>query len=183
MQNTLSLPPFRPSENEDPILNVVIAYEDFETGKQAKNTYDHLVDQLGEEFRFNNQMWKFDVLTVPKLKEMAAKDAAAADVIIIAAHGKSDLPREVKSWLEMAFAEGIHALGLVALFDHDVQESPAQTYLASIAESAHLAFFSSPGDLNKTETGLGGSRTGSDTWSFLTDGLEDRNVSRWGINE
>jgi len=58
---------------------VVIAYEDFETGKQAKRTFDFLAEQLKDECQFTNQMWKFDVLNIPKLREMAAKDAAGAE--------------------------------------------------------------------------------------------------------
>src|SRR5262245_57788797 len=98
MQNTLTFPPLKSAERESaPTFNVVIAYEDFETGKNAKKTYDFLVEHLGHECEFSNQMWKFDVLALPKLKEMAARDAADADIIIISAHGTSELPPEVKS--------------------------------------------------------------------------------------
>jgi len=48
--------------NQIPIFNVVIAYEDFETGKTCEGTYDFLVNNLRHECRFENQMWKFDVL-------------------------------------------------------------------------------------------------------------------------
>ena len=90
MQSSLAIAPMKPSDLEaNPMFNVVIAYEDFETGKRAKKTYDFLVENLGHDARFSNQMWKFDVLTIPKLREMAAKDATAADIIIISCHGAS----------------------------------------------------------------------------------------------
>src|SRR5215472_17322151 len=99
---TFSLPSIGSSDIEvNSTLNVVIAYEDLETGKRAMKTYDYLVEHLGEQCLFANQMWKFDVLAVPKLREIAARDAAAAEIIIIAAHEGRDLPTEVKSWIEM----------------------------------------------------------------------------------
>src|SRR5262245_65262142 len=101
MQNTLNFPSLRSTGGEgDLTFNVVIAYEDFETGKNAKKTYDFLVEHLGHECVFSNQMWKFDVLTLPKLKEMAISDAREADIIIISAHGNNDLPPQVKAWIE-----------------------------------------------------------------------------------
>ena len=111
MQNTLTFPPLKSAEREAaPAFNVVIAYEDFETGKNAKKTYDFLVEHLGHECEFNNQMWKFDVLALPKLKEIAARDAAEADIIIIAAHGTCELPSEVKSWIDRWLREKPRAI-------------------------------------------------------------------------
>lgn len=167
-------------------MNVVIAYEDFEMGKQGKNTYDRLVDQLSHEFKFSSHMWKFDVLTVPKLKEMAARDAAMADIIIIAAHGDAELPVAVKSWIEMALAEGIQAIGLVGLFDRNAAaDNPCRVYLGSIAQMANLEFFSQPSDMSPTgpeETNKAESAARS--ISILSDSLEsNRHISRWGINE
>ena len=99
---SLSFPTFGSSDRDiNSALNVVIAYEDLETGKRAMKTYEYMVQQLGDQCLFANQMWKFDVLAVPKLKEFAAKDAAAAEIIIIAAHEGRELPAEVKSWIEM----------------------------------------------------------------------------------
>jgi len=187
MQNTLPFPPIRPSDNEEkPTFNVVIAYEDFETGKHAKNTYDFLVEHLGDEFDFSNQMWKFDVLSVPKLKHMAVRDAAVADIIIVAAHGTGDLPQEVKSWLEMSLEEGIHAIGLVALFDENAyMDNPGRSYLQGLTEGANLEFFSQPGPLPKPAVRIPvRGESSSKTLSLLASFPEcDRHVSHWGINE
>src|SRR5215467_263907 len=99
--HTLSLPALGSSDTEvSPALNVVIAYEDLETGKRAMKTYDYLVEHLGEHCLFTNQMWKFDVLAVSKLRDIAAKDAAAADLIIVSAHEGNQLSAEVKAWNE-----------------------------------------------------------------------------------
>lgn len=188
MQNTLNFPPLRPAETESrTTFNVVIAYEDLETGKHAKKTYDFLQEHLGHEFEFSNQMWKFDVLSVPKLREMAAKDAVTADIIIVAAHGQSDLPKEVKAWIELWMPEKLQAIALVGLFDREeCFDNPARSYLAGIADRASLEFFSQPGSLPRNDESISeiGAWEKSKTFSVLA-GMEqmDRNVSHWGINE
>jgi hypothetical protein len=187
MQNSLSMP-FRPSETEAaPVFSVVIAYEDFETGKQARRTYDLLVEQLGREFRFANQMWKFDVLSVAKLREAAVKDAAAADIIIISARAQSDLPPGVKDWLETAITRGVNAIGLVGLFADVSESSPGRKYLAALADAADLEFFCQPGKwplraspLSELSHREGNLKSGSRLATFA--GL-DQNISHWGINE
>src|SRR5256885_16899933 len=102
MQRSLPYPTLGPSDLEDnPAFNVVIAYEDFETGKHAKKTYDFLVANLGKDCQFTNQMWKFDVLGLPKLREMAAKAAALAEIVIISSQGGQALPHQIKSLIEL----------------------------------------------------------------------------------
>src|SRR5258706_2790481 len=101
MQRTLTYPPLPSNLEANPNLNVVIAYEDFETGKQGKKTCDVLAENLGDGCKLSSQMWKFDVLGIPKLREMAAKDAAQADIVMISCHGHYDLPIEVKAWIEL----------------------------------------------------------------------------------
>jgi hypothetical protein len=147
MQNTLTFPSLRSTGGEsDPTFNVVIAYEDFETGKNAKKTYDFLVEHLGNECVFSNQMWKFDVLSLPKLKEMAIGDAKEADIIIISAHGNNDLPPQVKGWIEQSLAEKLHAIALVGLFDSESYvQNHASAYLAGVARRGGMEFFSQPG--------------------------------------
>lgn len=148
MQHTLSLPPIHVSEPEGnpPVFNVVIAYEDFETGKQAKKVYDFLVENMGEPCEFANQMWKFDVLRIPKLREMAVRDGAAADIILLSCHG-SDLPAPVKQWIEGWLAAESRPLAIVALFAGPATSEREQTreYLAEVARRGDMEFFAQPG--------------------------------------
>src|ERR1700719_1039168 len=95
-------------------FNVFMAYEDLETGKHAKGTYDFLVERLGHECQFNNQMWKFDVLGIPELREMASRDAALADIVIISCHGSNALPQPVKLWIEGWLSQESNPVALVA---------------------------------------------------------------------
>jgi hypothetical protein len=187
---TARLPSIPAHEADAPAdFNVVIAYEDFETGKHAKKTYDFLVEHLGDECRFNNQMWKFDVLGVSKLREMAAKDAAEADIIIVSAHGNSDLPSEVKAWMELWITEPSRAIALVGLFGaQEYLSNPARGFLARAARRAGIEFFSQPGlwpeRENAEEHGFGPWAQNGKTFSLLADMVQrDREVSHWGINE
>ncbi|SRR6266699_5043544 len=140
-----------PEVESNPAFNVVIAYEDFETGKQAKRTFDFLAEQLKDECQFTNQMWKFDVLNIPKLREMAAKDAASADIVIISCHARSELAPEVRAWIELWLAEKNQAIALVALLDSPpgftMETITLRKYLADVALRGGMEFFAQPDDL------------------------------------
>jgi hypothetical protein len=180
--HTLSLPALGSSDAEvNPALNVVIAYEDLETGKRAMKTYDYLVEHLGEQCLFANQMWKFDVLAVPKLKDIAAKDAAAADIIIVAAHEGNELPAEVKSWIDHWLKYKTRASALVGLFGSESVDTPVRDYLASVAKRANIEFFCQPG----LWPGQANRRDSTNpALSILASVMqEDHEVLHWGINE
>ena len=151
MQHTLSDPPLEPAEFEtDPTFNVVIAYEDFDTGKHAKRVYDFLADTLGNECRLASQMWKFDVLGIPKLREIACGDAATADLVLIACHG-DELPEHTKAWIESWLANPNTPLALVALLDEPSAAAPriraAREYLADAARRGGMEFFARADDV------------------------------------
>jgi len=142
-------PPFGSTEKDaEPMFNVVIAYEDFETGKQAKRTVDILVEQLKNDCHFTNQMWKFDVLNIPKLREMAAKDASMADIVIISCRARNDLAPEVKAWIELWLAQQNHAIALVALLDSSAgfstETGDFRRYLSDVAMRGGMEFFAQP---------------------------------------
>jgi len=173
----------------DPAFNVLIAYDDFEAGKHAKKTYDFLVEHLGGECEFANQMWKFDVLGIPKLREMAARDANAADIIIISCHAGVELPDEFKAWTELWLQEKCNAIALVALlgcpFGLTSEAHDTRNYLADIARRGQMEFFCEtenaayhPADQSKRLSKLDAAV------SALASAVErDTGSSRWGLNE
>jgi hypothetical protein len=193
MQRTAYHSPIGPSDLEvEPVFNVVIAYEDFETGKHAKETYDFLVSNLSHECRFANQMWKFDVLGIPKLREMAAKDAVVADIIIISCHGTHELSADVKAWINSWIYQSSNAIALVALFGDGAVYNDnynVRGYLAEVARLAHMEFFAQPNPLPvKHVEGLFETDRGTErdarTLSALAGVIKrDTTFPRWGINE
>ena len=186
---SLSLPAFGSSDREaNPALNVVIAYEDLETGKRAMKTYEYMVQQLGDECLFANQMWKFDVLAVPKLKEIAAKDAAAAEIIIVSAHEGRELPASVKAWIDLWLSYKTEASALVGLFDAQTEANPVRTYLAAVARRAKIEFFCQPGiwpgsSVTRSTNSIA-QPLNNKTLAFLaTTTQEVPSFPHWGINE
>jgi hypothetical protein len=188
------LPPLGNADlGSNPTFNVLIAYEDFETGKQAKRTYDSLAENLGRDCQFSNQMWKFDVLTIPKLEEIAVKDCATADIVIISCHGDS-LPNHVRKWLETGLAQAGNALALVALFmpRPETEEAVRETrgYLAGVAARSRVEFFAQPDDRSVSPPPKPAParswHAGADdkTLALLAGAVQqDHYTPRWGINE
>jgi hypothetical protein len=194
MQRTVISPRPKVLDTEaSPCFNVVIAYEDFDTGKHAKKTYDFLATNLGHECHFSNQMWKFDVLSVPKLREIAAKDAATADIIIVSCRG-GELPDYVMAWIELwVGAERNHPIALVGLFDcppEDLHQTRAtRAYLTGVAKRGEMEFFAQPEEGPSRRESLEhfageGAIPRAKTLSALA-GLvvREEGSPRWGINE
>jgi hypothetical protein len=193
MQHTAYYSPVGSSDLEpEPIFNVVIAYEDFETGKQAKETYDFLVNNLRHECRFDNQMWKFDVLSISKLREMAVNDAVAADIIIVSCHGTHELSADVKAWIDSWVHRRSNAIALVALFGSacdDRDKNGIRDYLADVARRAGMEFFAQPNDLaikrfDETialERGANSDRKALSALAGIV--YREQAFPHWGINE
>jgi len=128
-------------------IKAVILYEGTSTGQRAMITCKRLIRRLGQDFEFETSLWNFDVLCLPVLKQMAAQDAADANLVIIATHGQRVLPREVRFWLKSWLSqkrEGIRAL--VALLASAGGESTGKSYLLDYlqeaAQNANIDFFS-----------------------------------------
>jgi len=193
MQNTAFYSPIGSSDLEpDPIFNVVIAYEDFETGKQAKETYDFLVSHLRHECRFDNQMWKFDVLGISKLREMAVKDALMADIIIISCHGIHEFSADVKAWIDSWVCGQSNAIALVALLGdagYDSDCNQIRDYLAQGARRARMELFAQPNDpavkpFDESIASDRGTKRDKKALSALADIVQrDQTFPHWGINE
>jgi sulfite reductase alpha subunit-like flavoprotein len=187
-------------------FNVVIMYEDFAAGKHAKETYDYLVQHLEREYEFTNQMWKFDVLTNAKMKEMAVKDAVMADLIIVSAHGLGELPREVKSWIEQWVPQKSNAMAALAALvnppdgDHAPHAESIRRYLQDVAQRAGIGFFSQPAEWAEREDDFSmgqDSNSAERASTFVSDFIQHNTmnlhaqaslpifagVARWGINE
>ena len=131
-----------------PAFRVVIVYEDFRAAGQAKRAYDFLAASLTHEWQVACQMWKFDLLRIPELREQAAVDAVLADLILIACHGDEGLPAEVRAWIEMWLCHKSDAATLVALMDcppgQEGHAQSVQAYLERVARQAHMEFFTWP---------------------------------------
>jgi hypothetical protein len=138
-------------------------------------------------------MWKFDALAMPSLREMAANDAAMADVIVIATRGEEDLPADVKAWSELWLGRQSSAFALVALFtepdQHAERVKTTQSYLGWIAARGGMEFFAQPDvwpeDLasRRFTQKRGGDDSRSTIFSVAAVPTRNTNVGHWGLNE
>jgi hypothetical protein len=139
-------------------------------------------------------MWNFDVLGIPRLREMAARDVANADMIIIACHGDRPLPDSVKSWIELWITEGVKSIALVALFDaahlSSATANEIRGYLAEVGQRSNMEFFSQTDawpERNILSEGIAPLPSWNSAADNLSNSLEFRrrheNSPHWGINE
>jgi hypothetical protein len=106
--------------------------------------------------------WNFDGLTIGALRKLAAMEAAGADMIVIAARDREDLPEAVVSWLSQSLTMAdFRPRMLVALLDLDTGNKGSSNVIISqlkqVAEWGQMDFFA-----NGTERELE---------AALTDGL------------
>lgn len=165
-------------------LSVAIIYEDFEAGKHAKRTYDYLVDALGAETQFTNTMWKFDVLVIPKLREIAAKDAAMADIVIIACHGGRQLPAQIQMWADQWLAFHGNTMALVSLCDCSREQAQGvRNYLEFLATRGEMEFFAQPEEVSAARH-MPAQPAQERTFEMLSGAMRHEvSIPRWGINE
>jgi hypothetical protein len=171
-----------------------VAHEDSETAQHAHSVCDYMVERLGPRCRFTGQMWGFDVLRIPESRELAARGAAAADVVMVSSHGTGDLPGEVKAWIELWLRDKADHQTLLALFDCPRTEAdqywPIHEYLAGVAQRAQIPFFAEP----DAWPGKGPHQLSLPLHSFAeagkrfllplsTPAIRRSEVAHWGINE
>jgi hypothetical protein len=97
-------------------FNTVMAYEDACTAERAKKAWNHLECTLQGHSDPGLRLWKFDVLRTPEVREVAATDAARADMVLIATRGAGELPTEVKALVQKRRVSDNQST-LAALFD------------------------------------------------------------------
>ena len=122
-------------------INAVAAYEDAPTDARVNEFCRSVVRNFGRNCEISKQMWLLNELRMPQLRAIAATDAAAADLVIIAIHHSESLPLELKDWIEGWLArKGKHPPVLLALLDPAYQgdSSSLRVYLEAIAKKERI---------------------------------------------
>ncbi len=94
----LKHPDDAPAEKVDDVV-VVVACEDATTAPQVWGLLRRVGREAGGRGRLIYSWWTFSVLASPSLRHLAAREAATADMVVIAARGVTPLPMAVKDWL------------------------------------------------------------------------------------
>ena len=82
-------------------------------------------------------------LRLPQLRTIAAAEAAAADLVIIAVHHSESLPDELQSWIDLWLGQkGQQLRLLLALFDpvYSGISTTLRAYLEGVARKGNLEF-------------------------------------------
>ena len=84
----------------------VMAYEDLAAAKLAKEKWDLMVGTLRHNHDVELRLWNFEALGFPELSNVAVKDAAQAEVIMVATNGAADFSPVVRGWIEQWLVRG-----------------------------------------------------------------------------
>jgi hypothetical protein len=132
---------------------VSAVHEDSATGDRAEEFCQTLAKCLGQTPEISKEMWLLTELRTPQLRVIAAREAAAADLVIVSVHHSETLPNEVKSWIDLWLKQrGSRPAVLLALFDPLYQgtSSSIQACLQEAARRGNMEFLArseeKPGD-------------------------------------
>jgi len=121
----------------------VAAYEDSHTDSRVHEFCHNLARCLGEQCEVSKQMWLINELRIPQLRVIAAREAAAADMVIVSIHHAQSLPAEVKDWIELWVSEKRRRpVVLLALLDaaYRGDSNPLKTSLKEASAKAKIEF-------------------------------------------
>jgi hypothetical protein len=121
-------------------LKVFVACENPAAAAQACDVLDRIGRNIEADGRLIYNWWNFEVLAIPSLKPLAGAEAAEADLIIVAAHDGSKVPKEIIDWLNSQLSMGTcRCRALVALLDsHGIRKTASLETLAPLKKIAKL---------------------------------------------
>ncbi len=143
MDTTLTKPQLWQHWREAKKLGLLVAFEDSITGTRVKEFCQGLSRDLGEHCRITEHVWLFSTLRLRELREIAAEEASASDLVIVSVHQAEQLPEEVKNWIDLWLQhKGNHSAVLLALLDPADEDAPnsTQAYLQDVARRAGMVF-------------------------------------------
>jgi len=122
---------------------VSAVHEDSATGARVDDFCQTLAKCLGRNCEISKELWPLTELRTPKLRAIAAGEAAAADLVIISVHHGETLPGEIKSWIDLWLRQkGSRPTVLLALFDplYLGSSSSMQAFLQGVARKGNMEF-------------------------------------------
>jgi len=172
-------------------FHVVIAYDAPRAAQEAVQTVMRAVAHAAV-FGVRNDIWRFDLMDVPVVREEASASAATANLLVLVARSHEELPASIKSWLqEWATLSAGEDSALLALFHGKKRSASAhildRQFLEMTARQARHDFFT-----HELEdfAGLPGGDFETPAWvplNFSAALGEDLNAGRqyrdWGLNE
>lgn len=101
-------------------VKVFVACEGSANAKEACALLERLARNTKADGRLFYSWWNFEVLPITALRKMAATEAAAADLVIIAGQNSQELPESVIDWVsQWLTVRDYRCRALMALVDSD----------------------------------------------------------------
>ncbi len=120
-------------------LDVLVVYEDLETGMRARHTLERTVQRLEASVDVQVELWRFDLFNRPPFQKQVAKQKA--DIVILSAHGQARVPAAVDLWFRQWFVrQSDEPRALAVLLDEQTMDRPggAET-VAELSAAARLS--------------------------------------------
>lgn len=177
----------------EPVLNVVMVYQEELTRDWAVEALDQMTRTAGRE-NLRSTAWRMDDLAYPRILREAAWSAAQADIIVVSVSVADELPPELCKWIDNWLPLRAQRAGaLMALIGLPEQSGSrtfrAQEYLRTVARSGQMDFFPNTRKLPAEASGFSQEQIthrANTTTQVLQDALDHERhfcYRRWGINE
>jgi hypothetical protein len=139
-------------------LNVLILGEDPEMTTQALDAFGRLEINLKNAGQLSYRKWDFEDLGFTPLREVAATEAAAADLIVIGLRDDKELPWMLYAWMKRWLELRTNLGGaLVIVLDADLDKSATAkgmvSQLKQLAALGHMDFFVKSGHGGEEQAG------------------------------
>jgi hypothetical protein len=100
------------------IFDAFILYDNLASGLRAKTLLNRAIYDVRPRVTPSLSVWRFDLMLDPWCRSMAVREAATAQVVILAAEGPGELPAEVQLWMsEWLDRRNERSCALVAAFE------------------------------------------------------------------
>lgn len=182
---------FEPAD-EPSVCKVIVLYEDAASRARAQGVCERLIERFWEQVQFDLGWWKFHYLADPQIAETAGQTAREADLLVVTAENREELPPCVRNWLEKwVVRRPPREAALVALLGHakgaEAKSLLLYSYLRTVAQRAQLDFLASPGwELVVTEpetTTATETHEGAPPPPLTEHAVQPKPPPHWGINE
>src|SRR6185369_18035421 len=134
-------------EADGPRPQVLMAYEDLNMALRATSVMALIAREAGDIVDIQFSMWRFDSFNSPDLRELGARHAQQADIIVVAPrNSRGGLSTPVTSWLDLwSGCRQCRPSALVAVFDPTEGQRHAKSVvghqLRPVARSTGMDFF------------------------------------------
>ncbi|MGV3773240.1 MAG: hypothetical protein ACO1QB_10095 [Verrucomicrobiales bacterium] len=129
-------------EQERESFKVFIGFDTATAEAEAMSTAQYVRSQLADEFDVNLTSWDLAYLGAPRLRERAATEAAAADMIIVSSQENSSGLGFLKPWISKWKDKRKKSGALVALIQGEEQHGKTEIFslLEKTAQSTQMDF-------------------------------------------